>query len=290
MNDVLISIIIPAHNAEGTIENTVQSIIKQEKYNESIEIIVVENGSTDHTVEKVKELTSQYHGVRLLSSDKGVSAARNKGIEVANGEWLVFLDADDEMSDGAIEVLLEDAGKNLADICFYGHINGEQERSVYDDASSSYFSVEQLDNCKVMMLSNPTRYLQVWAKLIRKKLVIDNGVRFNMDLRLAEDSDFMLKCLECAGSVRIKPEIIYHYMVSATSVMRSFDEDKTDDYAYSMESTKKCLSLQSKKLEIAYAKYVAMHFNVAMVRETFSCDNNSSLYKKIKRPKFEKFF
>ena len=282
MNKNMISIIIPAHNAAGTIENTVQSVIKQGN-NDLIEIVVIENGSTDNTIEIIEKLSSQYLNVRLLHSDKGVSAARNKGIEEAKGEWLVFLDADDKMSDDAIDVLVKDAKNASADVLFYGHMNGEEKRSVYESNSKSTFSGEQLDDCKIMVLSNPTRYLQVWAKLIRRKLVIDNGIRFNTALRLAEDSDFMLRCLEVAETIKIKPEIIYRYMVSDSSVMRSFDENKTNDYAFSMQSTSEVLSLHTKQLEIAYAKYVAMHFNVAMVRETFSCDNNSSIIQKINK-------
>ena len=234
MNEILISIIIPAHNAEHTIENTVHSILKQNETEKKVEILVIENGSTDNTIKVVEHLSSKYDNLRLLHSDKGVTAARNKGVEEAFGEWIVFVDADDELMDDTVKVLVSDALDASADMYFYGHLNGNEARSVFDGEEKAAFSSKQLEDCKIMMLSNPTRYLQVWAKLIRRKLIVENKISFHKDLRLAEDSDYMLRCIEVAQNVKIKPEIIYKYKVSESSVMRTFDEGKIRDYSYAM--------------------------------------------------------
>lgn len=90
---MLISIVIPLYNKEGRITSTLQSVIKQSFQN--FEVVIVDDASTDHSVEEVKKITDSR--IRLIyQSNAGVSAARNRGIEEAKGEYIAFLDADDE--------------------------------------------------------------------------------------------------------------------------------------------------------------------------------------------------
>lgn len=285
MENTLLSIVIPAYNSAEVIANTVNSVIKQIGRNDKIEILIVENGSTDNTTKASETLEKQNPIVRVLHSAKGVSNARNKGVEEAKGEWVAFLDADDEFLDGAVSALMRDASEGMTDIYFYGHMNGNEVRSVCDNNTEQYFDKSNMDSCEIMMLSNPTRYLQVWAKLIRRELIVQNQIRFDPSLRLAEDSDFMLKCLEKATSVRIRKENIYHYMLSDESAMRTFDGNKVNDYIHAMETTQQSLDLSTEELKKAYSKYTLLHFNVAMVRETFSEANPASFFIKKKAVK-----
>lgn len=89
----MISVVIPLYNKEQSIANTLQSVLKQTY--QDFEIVIVNDGSTDHSVEKVAKVTDPR--IRLIhQSNAGVSAARNRGIEEAKGEYIAFLDADDE--------------------------------------------------------------------------------------------------------------------------------------------------------------------------------------------------
>lgn len=277
----LVSFIIPVHNAAGTIEQTVKSIMQDIKEEDSLEILIVENGSTDNSLQVAQRLQGEIPFVKVFQSPKGASCARNKGIQEASGEWLVFLDADDEFVDGAVPILFEDARNPKADICFYGHINGKENRPVCDNGVEQFFDGEEIDACRIMMLSNPTRYLQVWAKLIRRNLVVENHIAFNENLRLAEDSDFMLKCMEKANRIAVKKESVYHYVISSSSTIRSFDGSKVKDYMTSMQETKRGISLDTEALEKAYCKYVLLHFNIAMVRELFCENNKQSFWNKV---------
>ncbi|SEQ81106.1 glycosyltransferase family 2 protein [Neolewinella agarilytica] len=100
---MLVSIIIPAYNAEKFIQRSIQSALEQDY--EDTEIIIVDNNSSDKTVRKVKQLIEPYHNdkIRLINCAKqGCSAARNRGIEVARGTWIQFLDADDTLKPNKI--------------------------------------------------------------------------------------------------------------------------------------------------------------------------------------------
>ena len=111
----LVSVIIPAYNAEQFIEQTIQSVLGQT--HPCLEIIVVDDGSTDRTQEVLKKFDGKVHC--LLQQNKGPSAARNAGIQAAQGDFICFLDADDLWSPEKLEVQLAfmEANPDIALVC-----------------------------------------------------------------------------------------------------------------------------------------------------------------------------
>ena len=123
-----ISVIIPAYNAEKYLENAVKSVINSERQcTVAVEIIIVENGSTDHTWQIAKQLQTQYKNVHAIQSEKGVSHARNKGMKSAAGTWICFLDADDEMTEEAFSTMIEDTKEKVSDLHIFGYWKNEQK-------------------------------------------------------------------------------------------------------------------------------------------------------------------
>lgn len=284
MAEVQISVIIPAYNVEKEITETVDSVLNQCPEKEKIEILVVENGSTDRTVSVVEELSKNDPCVHLLQSEKGVSNARNMGILHAKGTWLVFLDADDRILPNGMSILFRDTQETETDIFCYGHQNGQEKKAVCDNGGIEYSS-SQVELCKVEMLKNPTKYMQAWAKMIKRDLIVNNKILFNPVLRLSEDSDFILRCIQAACNVKLKSDIIYEYVINQTSAMRSFDGNKIADYITAMHETKKSIEGESEEVKRAFDVYVLMHMNIAMVRENFCFNNPLSLKKKYKNMK-----
>ena len=94
MKKPLITIIIPLYNGEKTIDRAIKSIIRNDSYIEDIEILIIENGSTDQSFHISKKYSELYPNIYLFQSSKGVSFARNLGIKKARGKWLLFLDAE----------------------------------------------------------------------------------------------------------------------------------------------------------------------------------------------------
>jgi len=283
MFDIELSIIIPAHNAGKDLGYSIGSVVNQCSYLDKVEILIIENGSTDDTTEVALEWSEKYPCIRVLHSDKGVSNARNMGIESASGNWLMFLDADDAIVEGGMEYLPFDMQKKDTDIFFYGHINGNNIRKVTDDDVDVTYVSEQVEEGLIHMLENPTRYMQVWAKLIKRELVLANKLLFNPDLRLSEDSDFILRCLKLAQKVELKSDVLYAYSVNQASTMRTFDGNKINDYIFAMQESYKAVENESVHLKAAFDKYVLMHMNIAMVRENFSFSNSASIINKHKK-------
>ncbi|NDL01284.1 glycosyltransferase family 2 protein [Photorhabdus bodei] len=93
-NDILVSIIIPAFNVEDIIENSINSVLNQTYKN--TEIIIVNDGSTDGTMDVLNRLSEQYFNIEVFSQEnRGISAARNVGLSKAKGDYVTFLDSDD---------------------------------------------------------------------------------------------------------------------------------------------------------------------------------------------------
>ncbi|HAV4804452.1 TPA: glycosyltransferase, partial [Acinetobacter baumannii] len=98
---MLISIIIPAYNASKTICKTLESLIKQNR--SDFEVLIIDDGSTDDTYEICRDYINQKENFKLIKQkNKGVSSARNLGLRNASGDYIVFMDADDILSNTAI--------------------------------------------------------------------------------------------------------------------------------------------------------------------------------------------
>ncbi len=136
-----ISIIIPTYNRSASLLRAIDSVHKNSE--SDIEIIVVDDGSNDGTAEEVKKLSDsriRYH----RQENKGVCAARNKGAELSGGQYLIFLDSDDEMMSGAIDSYREVIRKSLADILFADMmlLDGSNGKETFVSARSPYGNVK----------------------------------------------------------------------------------------------------------------------------------------------------
>ena len=209
---ILVSVIIPAYNAGKYIEKAVQSVFKQTYPN--IEIIVVNDGSTDDTL----DVLSRFPEVKIVSTlNKGVSHARNVGIEASRGEYISFLDADDELECDAIESLLKSSLKNNADICAgllsftHKKEDGYTEHVIGGDALLRY-----------CIEDNP--YTNSACAKIYKRSFVDK-TRFALGMRAHEDSFFIFElALEKPKCVLIN-KTIYFIVAHESSASRKKNSD-----------------------------------------------------------------
>ena len=152
-------------------------------------------------------------------------------------------------------------------------IQEEKKTLVNDSDDKEYYAKNELEKIKIKMIENPTRYMQVWAKLFKRDIVCKNKIFFNPQLRLSEDSDFTLRYLEYCNSICLSNISVYHYSLGGESTMRKFDGNKVNDYENAMRITGKYISTQNEMLQKAYDKYILMHLNIAFVREVFFIQN-----------------
>lgn len=282
--------IIPAHNAEKTLRRAVESALGalsvigdnetlragrpgssgQESSPLSLyEILIIENGSTDGTEAEACGLQSEYPGaLRVLRSEKGVSNARNKGLDEAKGEWILFLDADDYYLEDAGAVLRDDMFFSGTDLIVHSYESGKNLIHVCQPGGERFSG--DISGISVRMIENPTRYTTVWSKLFRKDRIDYGRLRFDPSLRLSEDSHFLIRYLSLCRRIRLIDRAFYHYSTDNESAVRTWDGKKEEGYRKSLEAVQSFLKTQAEPVRGAFAGYGMMQFNLLMVREVFA--------------------
>lgn len=186
-----LSVIIPAYNSSETIAATIQSVLNQIYLPDATEIIVVDDGSTDDTVEIVQNLKFQGNDVeiKLISQmNQGVSAARNTGIKVANGDWIMFLDSDDIWLPQKVQIQMSTVRDN-GDIDFLG-----------GNTSPNPTKIPFVGKLKYLHKISPKMLLLKWVPqtstvLVKKSVLISLG-GYDETMRYAEDGDLYLRIAE----------------------------------------------------------------------------------------------
>lgn len=211
-----ISVIIPAFNAAETISRAIDSVRLQEMA--SLEIIVIDDGSTDNTYEVVKSLVRPGEMMRVLQMPQngGVSAARNMGIREAQGKFLAFLDADDIWLPGKLK-------KQVAEIELDPEITLVSCNSKLISESGEYLKeghvnrppVEGAEAWKTLLIYN---FLPTPTVLTHRHLVVELG-GFDEKLAVGEDLDLWIR-LALRGKVRVLKEILIYYYDSTGSLMK----------------------------------------------------------------------
>lgn len=210
-----VAVIMPAYNAEKTVAASVKSVLEQSF--SDLELIVVDDGSTDGTARLLSGLAASDRRLRPVTvANGGPAKARNFGIELVREgtDYVLFLDADDLLDRDALETALsgmEDGeGADLV-ILGFSIVDAKGERRDYRER-------DQLIRPEDLGEAFPRLYKanllnQVWGKLYRAKLLTgQGGVRFR-DYRWGEDRLFMFDCLERASSVRVLSACKYRYMM-----------------------------------------------------------------------------
>ena len=221
------AVIMPAYNAEKTIERTVRSILAQTM--EDLVLIVVNDGSSDGTGAILDRLHAEDPRVCPITVPNGGPArARNIALEaVPQGtEYLMFSDADDLLAPDALQYAIENAGD--ADLVLMGFsiLNPDGSEARYFEPAARY--TPETIGPALGRLYKANLLNQVWGKLFKASLVLDNSLRFP-DYRWGEDRLFIYDCLEHAKSVAVLPECKYQYiMYPGDSLITRYYDKKLD--------------------------------------------------------------
>lgn len=234
MSQPSVSIIVPVYNVEPYVEDCIRSVMRQ-TYDGPMECIVVDDCGTDNSMAIVENLVSGYNGpisFKVLHHDhnRGLSAARNTGLDAATGDYLFFLDSDDELTDDCIEKLLKPLEKEWYDVimgnvqCYKLLPSGEQEK--IDSYLKLPISDEmKLDSPMMMRMIYEWKNMTVWNRLYRADFIKQYQLQFREGL-LYEDHlwSFQIACL--ASSFLVVPHITYYYKWRKGSISCPYDKIK----------------------------------------------------------------
>jgi len=214
MDNYKVSVIVPVYNAEEYIGATLDSIINQD-FN-SYEVIVIDDGSTDSSPEIINEkLVKSIVDYKIIRQENsGVSSARNRGIEEAIGEYLVFIDADDYVTGNHLSELYN----GETDFSMVQFIKKENDKL----SAPHHFQVESM-TCdefikKELRMEMPFNF---WQLMYKSSLINENNIRFNPELIYGEDIDFALRALLWGDEVAISNEATYYYIQHSQSAIKT---------------------------------------------------------------------
>lgn len=220
-----ISVIIPVYNACSTIVRAVDSILMQEF--DPVEVIVVDDGSTDGSGAVCDELASQDERIRVIHKENGgVSSARNAGLEAAEGEYVMFLDADDAVRYGALASMYRRGWDMIL-----GGFAKLQDLSVIESyrpaCEAEYVDSYELASFLDRTIARKHSYLinSACFKLFSMDVIRRYGLRFDEELRYGEDKMFVFAFLSHARKVRTVPEILYDYILQPESLSSDLSSD-----------------------------------------------------------------
>ena len=213
----LISIIIPIFNGGKYLKECIDGVLAQDHSN--IEVILVDDGSTDSTSDICRAYALQDARVRFIQQENGgVSKARNTGLDAANGDWIMFVDADDIVSEEICSTLLslaksEDADISIGDVIKF---RGAEPKPQNRERGDRYMNgAEYLQ----MLAYRETSCYPVGCLYSRTILC---GIRFTEGVPFGEDLDFLLRCIHDDETIAVTSRILYYYRQHADSAVNSY--------------------------------------------------------------------
>lgn len=214
-----VSFIIPVYNCKKYVTSCISSIEKMQL--QDYEVLLIDDGSTDGSGNLCDAIASNIHSVRCFHQEnRGVSAARNLGLEQANGDYVLFLDADDDFEPEALAELLQMVQKNQnIDLVIYGmtfdyYFRGKCYRRDYLYCQNAGMMDRTLWSAAFAHLYEANALSPVWNKVFRRDIILRENLFFKEDMFLYEDLEYSLRYLASCGTIYVSQECAYHYRQS----------------------------------------------------------------------------
>lgn len=256
-----LSIIIPVYNSEKHLIQCVDSVLAQSYAD--FEIILVDDGSTDLSGKLCDEYASRYTNVYAFHKEnEGVSVARNKGLEQARGEYVIFVDSDDWLEKDALSLLMQHG--DMADLMFFGsafHSVGKGIKT-YCPELHMYKGLSELQEGIIDLVVNPKYpdYLGfTWNKVFKLSILKERNIRFIDNLAYREDEAFTLQYAYCCKDLITLPDIVYNYRISDTGLTKK--KHSVNEYLLLSHAYQKCLfCYANKKMQDYIASQIVRNY------------------------------
>lgn len=219
-----VSVIIPVYNVERYIEASLQSVVSQTLDN--YEIIVIDDGSTDDSLKIVKKYMDKNNNIKLIiQENSGQSVARNKGIEVAQGKYIYFLDSDDYIDDDMLKIAYEESEKNKLDLLLFNgdtffdedYVNSSNMNINYEK-KGRYDGVSNGVDAFIQLIRNKEYTCSPCLFLVRNEVLKRSGLNFYEGI-IQEDELFTFELILQCERIKIIKDILFHRRVRASSTM-----------------------------------------------------------------------
>ncbi len=209
------SVVIPAFNVENFLQKCVESVAYQPN-GENIEIIIIDDGSTDSTPSLADTLSKQHKNVKVIhQTNRGLSCARNRGIEEASGDYVVFLDSDDFWSDDVFLKIDQQITEQEPDFLVFSmnSFYENNEKQPFLTITREMENKGRVNKEEALTLFLENNYSYGWCSVcyvIKKKILFDKKIKFPAG-RLCEDVNFTYKLWANSSTVSFSSAYLYNY-------------------------------------------------------------------------------
>ena len=272
----LISIIVPIYNVEKYLNKCIESIVNQTY--ENIEIILIDDGSNDNSGIICDEYAKKDNRIIVVHKENGgVSSARNKGLKIAKGEWISFVDADDWIEQIFCQTLLNKVTQEQADIalCGYNRITDNRKKKINANNQEVFLNSNEY---LVKSLNPQTGFGFCHMRLIKKEVL--KSISFNERIEVGEDALFNIQLSTYIKKAVFLKQPLYNYRINNQSVVKRYDENYANKYLKSMKIIEEYIWQEyneenEENIEIKqnYYNFVAYHIMLIIVNYCYHPDN-----------------
>lgn len=255
-----ISVIVPVYNVEYDLREALNSLLNQTIIDD-IEVIIVDDGSTDSSRYIVDEYASMYDNFHAYHKENGgLSSARNYGMQYAKGEYIHFFDSDDLVAYDAYEKLYEYAKKDKYDIITGNFLKFTEEKTWANVIEKFVFKdlKEDIPLTNLLKTPNLTWDMFAWNKIFRREFLEENNISFHKENITFEDNLFSIEVYDKAEKIAVTKDFIYFWRVraSGTSITQDYSRKRADDLIKIFNLVKEYIDENISEKEILDKKYL----------------------------------
>lgn len=295
-----VSIIIPVYNVEKYIERCVNSL-KQQTLTD-IEIILVDDSSTDSSLKICKSLAKEDHRIKVITKvNEGAGYARNAALKIAKGEYIGFVDSDDYVEKDMFSTLYKKAEEYGADLVMSGvkFVDGNMFSEQGDCVQKNYFendthfeTEEELKKLRMGIIgatpddADDSKYgMSIWKNLFRHEIIKENNLKFESEREmLSEDALFMVDFIACIKKATGIKNAFYNYCRNGDSISKSYKKDRFQKSLVFVKEVEKrfCKDIEENEYRIYIDRFWQAMCRVLCSQEIMHAKDNGIKYAELK--------
>ena len=224
-----ISVIIPVYNVEQYLKRCVDSVIHQE--NVSLEIILIDDGSTDSSGNICDDYATNYPNIKSLHiTNSGPSTAKNIGYDMASGTYVAFIDSDDEIKPDMFYTMLQSGYRHNADIVCCNYIQVDEAGNIsHTKHTGQEYVLNQNEALKAILIKDKI-YSQCWTKIYKRETMTTHHVRNIEGLKTEEDFIYNIQAFACSKTVCVVDKPLYIYTHRTKSLSKDYYRNHISQY------------------------------------------------------------
>lgn len=248
-----LSLVLPVYNVEAYLGKCIESCLCQNLPQSEYEIIIVIDGSPDHSIDVAKRYQKKNDNVKIVTRQNGgLSAARNTGLSEASGEYVWFIDSDDHIEKNVLCGIYECLKSNDLDALWLGWRDVDEKGHVIPPfAPHSFSNIQNVMSGHEFMAKVLSNYLYAWSFVYRRTFLQENGLQFTEGMYY-EDTDFAFRSLPLVQRIQLYGNVCYNYLQREGSIVHHTNKRKLEDICKNCISATAALQICDESLKRFY--------------------------------------